>query len=73
MDKDKTTLAIARNLKKIRETAGLSQENLANLAGLHRTYISMIERGEKNVTVVCLEKIANALNVEITQLIYETI
>lgn len=73
MDKNKTSLTIARNLRRIREDAGLSQNKLADIAGLHRTYISMIERSKKNVTVLCLEKIANALNVEITDFFHETI
>lgn len=62
---------IASNIKKLREERGLSQEKLAAESGLHRTYIGMIERCEKNVTVVSLEKIASALNVEIIELIHE--
>lgn len=62
---------IATNLRKYREERGLSQEKLAFDAGLHRTYIGMIERCEKNVTVICLERIANALKVDITDLIHE--
>lgn len=73
MDTDKTSLTIAKNLKKIREDLGMSQEELANIAGLHRTYISMIERSEKNITVLCLGKIANALNVDIIELLHETV
>lgn len=47
---------------------GLSQEKLAVKAGVHRTYIGMIERGEKNVTIVNIEKLAKALNVSIKEL-----
>lgn len=61
---------IASNIKKIREERGLSQEKLALESGLHRTYIGMVERCEKNITVISLEKIASALNVEITELIH---
>jgi len=46
----------------------LSQEELAANAGLHRTYIGMIERAEKNITLKNIEKIANALGVEIYDL-----
>jgi transcriptional regulator with XRE-family HTH domain len=55
----------------MREERGLSQEKLATKAGVHRTYISMIERCQKNVTVSCLEKIAFALNIEIVDLLHE--
>ncbi len=47
----------------------LSQEALADLAGLHRTYIGMIERAEKNITLANIEKIAAALKVDIVDLI----
>lgn len=43
---------------------GLSQEQLAERAGVHRTYVGMLERGEKNVTIYNIERIANALAVE---------
>lgn len=51
-----------------RKRKGYSQEELSFLAGLHRTYIGMIERGEKNITLVNIEKIAKALNVKIKDL-----
>ena len=44
-----------------RTKRGLSQERLAELAKVHRTYIGMIERGEKNITLINIEKIAKAL------------
>ena len=47
----------------------LSQEGLAEIAGVHRTYIGMIERAEKNITLSNIEKIAKALGVSIQQLI----
>lgn len=62
---------LASNIRKYREERGLSQEKLAAEAGLHRTYIGMIERCEKNITVVCLQKIALSLNVEISDLLHE--
>lgn len=51
------------NLKKLREEQGFSQESFADHCGLHRTYISGIERGVRNPTVVILDKIAKALKV----------
>jgi transcriptional regulator with XRE-family HTH domain len=51
---------------------GLSQEALAEKAGVHRTYIGMIERAEKNITLTNIEKIANALDVEIGTLLKGT-
>ena len=48
---------------------GLSQEELAHKADLHRTYIGMIERAEKNITLINIEKIADALEVNIKELI----
>lgn len=58
----------ASNVQKYRKVLGLSQEKLAEKAGLHRTYIGMIERSEKNITLLNIEKIANALNVDIKDL-----
>jgi len=55
-------------VREIRMLRGLSQEELAFRADLHRTYIGMIERAEKNITLVNIEKIANALNVAIKDL-----
>lgn len=51
------------NLKRYREEQGFSQEAFADQCGLHRTYISGIERGVRNPTVIILEKIAGALKV----------
>ena len=59
------------NLKKLREEQGFSQESFADHCGLHRTYISGIERGVRNPTVVILDKIAKALKVPAGQLLDE--
>ena len=61
----KFRLLAAKHIRKIREGKGLSQEKLADMAELHRTYISSVERGERNVTVDSLERLADALNVDI--------
>jgi transcriptional regulator with XRE-family HTH domain len=47
---------------------GLSQEALAERAGLHRTYMGMIERAEKNITLINIEKIAKALGMKVDEL-----
>ncbi len=57
------------NVQKYRKERQLSQEKLAELAGLHRTYIGMIERAEKNITLCNIEKIARALDLEIGELL----
>jgi transcriptional regulator with XRE-family HTH domain len=57
------------NIRKIREENGISQEELAGIADLHRAYIGQIERGEKNIGLRNLEKIAKALKVSIKDLL----
>lgn len=59
-----------QNVRKLRIKRGLSQEQLADKAGLHRTYIGMIERAEKNITLCNIEKIAIALSVSIDNLLH---
>ena len=59
-------------IRKQRKSLGLSQEELAARAGLHRTYIGMIERAEKNITLENIAKIADALGVPICELFKET-
>ena len=60
------------NLKRLREEQGFSQESFADHCGLHRTYISGIERGVRNPTVIILDKIAKALKVAPGILLEET-
>ena len=55
--------------KKVREERikqGLSQEQLASRAGVHRTYVGMIERAEKNITLENIEKVSKALKIKIS-------
>lgn len=54
----------SNNLRKYRNTFGLSQEALANKAGLHRTYISAIECGKRSIALDNIEKIADALEID---------
>jgi len=55
-------------VRKLRLARGLSQEAFADICGLHRTYIGAIERGERNVSLENIEKIAKALGVSIASL-----
>jgi transcriptional regulator with XRE-family HTH domain len=63
--KQKILVNFGKKVREIRKEKGLSQEELAHKADLHRTYIGMIERAEKNITLLNIEKIANALEVSI--------
>lgn len=54
----------SNNLRKYRNASGLSQEAFANKAGLHRTYISALERGKRSIALDNIEKIADALEIE---------
>lgn len=59
------------NLRKYRTNLGLSQEKFAELCGLHRTYISDIERYQRNVSLEVVQKIADALQIESYKLLIE--
>jgi len=56
---------LGAQIRAVRRERGLSQEALADRAGLDRTYVGGIERGERNVSILNLEKISCALNVDI--------
>ncbi len=56
------------NVRKLRLEKGISQEQLAALTNLHRTYIGGIERGERNPSLLNISKIAKALNIPVTAL-----
>ena len=57
------------NLRKVREKRGLSQEQLAFEAGLHRTYVSSVERGLRNISIDNIERLAKALGVRPSELL----
>jgi transcriptional regulator with XRE-family HTH domain len=61
----------ARNLRAARLAEGLSQEALAERADLHRTYVSSVERCERNITLDTVERLANALGVKPLDLLQE--
>lgn len=68
--KDNSTILtdFGKRVKFFRNELKISQEELAYRAGLHRTYVGMIERAEKNLTLTNIEKIAKALNINIKDL-----
>lgn len=69
MKKENILQIFGNNVREIRKLKGFSQEELAYRADLHRTYIGMIERAEKNITLINIEKIAKALEIEIYKLL----
>jgi transcriptional regulator with XRE-family HTH domain len=60
---------LASNLRNYRREKQLSQESLAELCGLHRTYVGSVERGERNVTLSSLEVLARSLGVSVPELL----
>ena len=67
--KDPVLLALGETLRERREAIGLSQEELGHLAGLHRTYVGSLERGERNATLKCIVRICAALQLSPHQLL----
>lgn len=64
-------IPLATNVRRIRQGKGWSQEKLAEMADLDRTYVSGIERGLRNPTIVVIQRIAEALNVTVQDLLKE--
>lgn len=63
--KDRALVKLGANLRKAREAKGWSQEELAFRCGVHRTYVGAVERGEYNVTILTLRKIAKTLGISL--------
>ena len=63
------TTILATNVRQLRRGRGISQEELAAICGLHRTYVGSIERGERNATLSTLEVLADALGVSVPGLL----
>lgn len=62
-------VAFGARVRQARRAAGLSQEALAHHAGLHRTYVSSVERGERNIALVNIVILAEALNIDAGELV----
>ena len=62
---------LGRNLRRYREERGLSQEAFANVLGVHRTYMGGVERGERNLTLRSVERIAAMLALAPVELLHE--
>jgi len=65
----KILIEFGNRVRELRKEKNLSQEELAHRAKLHRTYIGMIERAEKNITLINIQKVANALEISINDLL----
>ena len=72
MSKKKILVDFGDKIRELRKEQGISQEELSYKADLHRTYIGMIERAEKNITLANIEKIAKGLNVDLKELFNST-
>lgn len=62
------SIKFGKRIRELRQSMNLSQETLAERAGVHRTYVGMIERGEKNITLSNISRFADALEVTIEEL-----
>ena len=62
-------IKLGENLRRLRQEKGLSQEELAELSGLHRTYIGGIERGERNVSLLNIVRIAQSLECTASEIV----
>jgi transcriptional regulator with XRE-family HTH domain len=62
-------VALGDHIKQLRKQINLSQEKLAFVCGLDRTYVGSVERGERNISIINLKKIADALQVELSELL----
>lgn len=65
----KVRRVFAAQVRRIRTERGLSQERLADLTGLHRTYVGSVERGERNISIDNMERFAQALGVTVADLV----
>jgi transcriptional regulator with XRE-family HTH domain len=59
-------IAVGKRVKELRNKLGISQEELADIAELDRTYITSVECGKRNISIVNVEKLANALNISLS-------
>lgn len=66
---NETMITFGRNVQLARKKLGISQEELADKAGLYRTYVGMIERAERSISLQNAKKIADALNIKLDNLL----
>lgn len=69
MENREILIKFGQRVRQLRKEKNLSQEELSFKADLHRTYIGMIERAEKNITLINIEKIAKALSINVKELL----
>ncbi len=69
--KKNSRIILSINIKKLRDKMGFTQEELAYRSGLHRTYISSVERNGRNISIDAMERIAEAFDVHIAELLEE--
>ena len=60
-------LLVGKRVRELRNSIGISQEELADLAGLDRTYITSVECGKRNISIVNIEKLTNALQISLKE------
>lgn len=70
--KSRVQVAFGRAVKTFRLKSGTSQERLAELTNLHRTYMGDVERGERNISLINMGKVAKGLGIPLSKLIRET-
>lgn len=68
MDKESILINFGKTIQRLRKEKNLSQTQLAERANVHRTYVGMIERAEKNITLLNIERFAKALDVNVKDL-----
>jgi len=71
VEKDRIKGDFGTALRKLREKAALSQERLADIAEIHRTYVGDVERGERNIALVNMVRLAKALKMPLSRIVAE--
>jgi transcriptional regulator with XRE-family HTH domain len=62
------TISFGKKIRELRKSRGLSQEALADLAELDRSYIGGVERGDRNISLINIDKLSKALNINLSEL-----